>query len=57
MSAAILDESATQWDTAAWLETSGKIADAEGDIVTPTVIEFQREVSLLQNSRERNGSA
>lgn len=33
------------WNTAAWMETSGKIADASGDIVTPTVNEFQREVS------------
>lgn len=47
MSAAMLDESTTKWDTAAWLETSGKIADAEGDIITPTVNEFQDEVSEI----------
>lgn len=36
---------ATRWDTAAWMETSGKIADDAGDIVSPTCNEFQREVS------------
>lgn len=36
---------ATRWDTAAWMETSGKIADDAGDIVSPTCNEFQCEVS------------
>ena len=36
---------ATRWNTAAWMETGGKIADPSGDIVTPTCNEFQREVS------------
>lgn len=40
-----IDHSALMWNTAAWLETSGKIADASGDIVTPACNEFQVEVS------------
>jgi hypothetical protein len=40
-----IDQSATMWNTAAWMETSSKIADASGDIVTPECNEFQSEVS------------
>lgn len=36
---------AVRWDTAAWMETSGMIADDEGNIRRPTCNEFQREVS------------
>lgn len=36
---------AKRWNTVAWMETSGKIADPGGDIVTPTCNEFQVEVS------------
>ena len=34
-----------RWNTAAWMENFGKIADDAGDIRTPTCNEFQREVS------------
>jgi len=41
---AIMREAA-KWDTAAWMETGGKIADDSGNIVSPTCNEFQRDVS------------
>lgn len=38
-------KSAVRWNTAAWMETSGMIADAAGDLERPICNEFQREVS------------
>lgn len=43
-----LHKAAVQWDTAAWMETCGKIADASGDIIDlERCNEFQREVSNI----------
>lgn len=41
-------QQAVMWDTAAWMETCGKIANASGDIVgVDSCNEFQREVSNI----------
>ncbi|MFT4177533.1 MAG: hypothetical protein QM627_12885 [Luteolibacter sp.] len=46
---------ACRWDTAAWMETFGKIEKKNGDLVTPICNVYQREISdIIQWCHEHN---